>query len=95
MDPSKASFFTDYNRQPPHSQFVDDTLLMNTPTAQEAIKLSSILSDFSEASGTTFNLAKIAALLFQYSFGNPTSPFSNYEYPYLHSTLSLPGTPSF
>ena len=47
-----------------HSQFVDDTLLMNTPTVQEAIKLSSILSDFSEASGTTFNLAKSKLFFF-------------------------------
>jgi hypothetical protein len=41
-----------HNLQPTasHSQFVDDTMLMNTPTAQEAIKLNSILSDFSEAS---------------------------------------------
>ena len=47
-----------------HNQFVDDTLLMNTPTMQEAIKLSSILSDFNEASGTTFNLAKSQLLFF-------------------------------
>jgi hypothetical protein len=47
-----------------HNQFVDDTLLMNTPTAQEAIKLSSILSDFSKASGTTFNLAKSQLFFF-------------------------------
>jgi hypothetical protein len=37
---------------PSHSQFVDDTLLMNTPTAQEANKLKTILTDFVEASGT-------------------------------------------
>jgi hypothetical protein len=47
-----------------HSQFVDDTLLMNTPTVQEAIKLSSILSDFSKASGTTFNLTKSQLFFF-------------------------------
>jgi hypothetical protein len=47
-----------------HSQIVDDTLLMNTPTAQEAIKLSFILSDFSEASGTTFNMAKSQLFIF-------------------------------
>jgi hypothetical protein len=41
-----------------HSQFVDDTVLMNTPMAQESSKLNSILSDFSEATGTSFNLAK-------------------------------------
>jgi hypothetical protein len=37
---------------------------MNTPIVQEAIKLSSILSDFSEASGTTFNLAKLHLFFF-------------------------------
>jgi hypothetical protein len=47
-----------------HSQFVDDTLLMNTPNAQESLKPSSILSDFSEASGTTFNLAKSKLFFF-------------------------------
>jgi len=31
---------------------------MNTLTAQEVIKLGSILFDFSEASGTTFNIPK-------------------------------------
>ena len=41
-----------------HNQFVDDTMLLNTPTTQEQNKLRSILNDFSEASGTTFNLAK-------------------------------------
>ena len=43
---------------PSHSQFVDDTLLMNTPTVREATKLTSILSDFSEASGLLLNLDK-------------------------------------
>jgi hypothetical protein len=52
LDPSKASLFT-----ASHNQFVDDTLLMNTPTAKEAIKIRSILSYFREASSTTFNLA--------------------------------------
>jgi hypothetical protein len=47
-----------------HNQFVNETLLMNTPTVQEEIKLSSILSDFSEASGTTFNLAKSQLFFF-------------------------------
>jgi hypothetical protein len=41
-----------------HSQFVDDTILMNIPMAQESSKRNSILSDFSEATGTSFNLAK-------------------------------------
>jgi hypothetical protein len=43
---------------PSHSQFVDDTLLLNTPTAQEANKLKIILTDFAEASGTSLNLDK-------------------------------------
>jgi hypothetical protein len=47
-----------------HSQFVDDTMLLNTPTAQEANKLRSILNDFSEASGTTFNLVKSQLFFF-------------------------------
>jgi hypothetical protein len=47
-----------------HSQFVDDTMLLNTPTAQEENKLSSILNDFSEASGTTFNLEKSQLFFF-------------------------------
>jgi hypothetical protein len=41
-----------------HNQFFNDTLLMNTPTMKEAIKLISILFDFNKASRTTFNLAK-------------------------------------
>jgi hypothetical protein len=47
-----------------HSQFVDDTMLMNTPTVQEANKLNSILSDFSDATGTSFNLAKSQLFFF-------------------------------
>jgi hypothetical protein len=35
---------------PSHIQFVYDTLLMNTPITQEATKLTSILTDFTEAS---------------------------------------------
>jgi hypothetical protein len=41
---------------PSHSQFVDDTLLLNSPTTQEAIKINSILSDFTEALGMLLNL---------------------------------------
>jgi hypothetical protein len=47
-----------------HIQFFDDTFLMNIPTMQEANKLISILSDFSEASNTTFNLAKSQLFFF-------------------------------
>ena len=50
-----------------HSQFFDETLLMNTPTMQESNKLRSILYDFSEASGTTFNLAKSKVFFFNTS----------------------------
>jgi len=49
---------------PSHSQFVDDTLLMNSPTAQESQKLNSILSDFTEASGMTLNLDKSKLFFF-------------------------------
>jgi hypothetical protein len=37
---------------------------MNTPTMQEVIKVSSIIFDFSEASDTTFNLAKSKLFFF-------------------------------
>jgi hypothetical protein len=47
-----------------HSQFIDDTMLMSTPTVQEANKLSSILSDFSNATGTSFNLTKSQLFFF-------------------------------
>lgn len=50
-----------------HSQLVDDTLLMNTPTMKEEKKLNSILSNFSEASGTTFNMAKSHLFFFNTS----------------------------
>jgi hypothetical protein len=41
-----------------HGQFMDDTMLLNSPTTQEAKKLMKFLNDFSEASGTFFNLDK-------------------------------------
>jgi hypothetical protein len=49
---------------PSHSQFVDDTLLMNSPTAKEAQKINSILSDFTEASGMTLNPDKSKLFFF-------------------------------
>jgi hypothetical protein len=52
---------------PSHNQFVDDTLLMNTPTAREANKLNSILSDFVEASGMALNLDKSKLYFFNTS----------------------------
>jgi hypothetical protein len=54
---------------PSHSQFVDDTLLLNSPTAREANKLNSILSDFTEASGMSLKLDKSKL----YFFNTPTS----------------------
>jgi hypothetical protein len=53
-----------HNLQPStsHRQFMDDTLLMNTPTTKEALKLKTILFDFNEASSTTFNLEKSQVL---------------------------------
>jgi hypothetical protein len=52
--------FTLHGLQPATSyrQFVDDTILMNTPMVQESSKLNSILSNFSKATGTSFNLEK-------------------------------------
>jgi len=49
-----------HNLQPAlsHSQFVYDTLLLNSPSAREALALNSILSDFTEASGISLNLDK-------------------------------------
>jgi hypothetical protein len=47
-----------------HNQFVDNTLLLNTPTAREVAKLQTILSNFNEASGTTFNLEKSQLFFF-------------------------------
>jgi hypothetical protein len=67
-----------------HSQFVDDTLLMNTPTTQEAIKLKTILSYFSEASGTTFNLDKSQLFFFN------TPPIVQQH---ISRLLGIPGAP--
>jgi hypothetical protein len=47
-----------------HSQFVDDTLLMGTPTACEANSLLSILQTFSEASGLDCNKDKSQIFFF-------------------------------
>ena len=41
-----------------HIQFIDDTLLLNSPTVREANTLNSILSDFMEASSISLNLDK-------------------------------------
>jgi hypothetical protein len=41
-----------------HSQFVDDTLLMGTPTVREANSLLAILQTFSDASGLDCNKDK-------------------------------------
>jgi hypothetical protein len=41
-----------------HSQFVDDTLLMGSPTAREANSLKGILQIFSDASGLECNKDK-------------------------------------
>jgi hypothetical protein len=60
-----------HNLQPTHShsQFVDDTFLLNSPMAQEAQKLNSILADFIEASGMSLNLDKSKL----YFFNTPPS----------------------
>jgi exonuclease III len=54
----------DLHPAPSHSQFVDDTLLMITPTVRDANKLNSILSDFSDASGMLLNLDKSKLFFF-------------------------------
>ena len=41
-----------------HQQFVDDTMLMGTPTVQEARTISQVLKTFSEASGMEINHTK-------------------------------------
>jgi hypothetical protein len=46
------------------SQFVDDTIILNTPTTQEANKLISILNYFNESSIPSFNLDKYQLFLF-------------------------------
>ena len=54
---------------PSHSQFVDDTLLLNSPIVWEASQLNSILSDFTEASSMSLNLDKSKL----YFFNTPAS----------------------
>jgi hypothetical protein len=47
-----------------HSQFVDDTLLMGSPTAREANSLKEILQTFSDASGLECNKDKSQIFFF-------------------------------
>lgn len=47
-----------------HSQFVDDTMMMGSPTTEEARKIWDILQDFSEASGTSINAKKYQIFFF-------------------------------
>jgi hypothetical protein len=47
-----------------HSQFVDDTLLMGSPTVREASSLQEILQTFSEASGLDCNKEKSQIFFF-------------------------------
>jgi hypothetical protein len=47
-----------------HSQFVDDTLLMGSPTIREANAIQEILSSFSEASGLDCNRGKSQIFFF-------------------------------
>eukprot|EP00253_Pinus_taeda_P002560 PITA_02560 len=47
-----------------HQQFVDDTMLFGYPSVQEAYHLKSLLSDFSEASGTHVNSSKSQIFFF-------------------------------
>jgi hypothetical protein len=41
-----------------HQQFVDDTMLMDTPTLKESLTIKQVLHDFSEASGMCVNEEK-------------------------------------
>jgi hypothetical protein len=47
-----------------HSQFVDDTLLMGSPTIREANSLLEILQTFSDASGLDYNKDKSKIFFF-------------------------------
>jgi hypothetical protein len=61
-----SSGFTSSWHRPPisHSQFVDDTLMMGSPTVREAQRILNILNTFCAASGMDINRGKISALLF-------------------------------
>ena len=50
-----------------HQQFVDDTMLMGTPTMQEARTINQVLKTFSEASGMEINLTKSKKKIFNTS----------------------------
>jgi hypothetical protein len=47
-----------------HNQFVDDNLMMGSPTVREALKINNILNDFCEASGTSINHDKSQIFFF-------------------------------
>jgi hypothetical protein len=47
-----------------HSQFVDDTLLMGSPTAREAFAIQDLLTSFTEASGLDCNKGKSQIFFF-------------------------------
>jgi hypothetical protein len=67
-----------------HSQFVDDTLMMGSPTVKEAHSFLSILQTFSEASGLDFNKDKSQIFFFNTSCSNP----EQYLYhPWVHQKL--------
>jgi len=70
-----------------HSQFVDDTMLLNTPMTKEVVQLQTILSYFSEASGTTFNLDK--SHLFQHSFSYSKTHLPPPRHPMLLPSVQL------
>eukprot|EP00253_Pinus_taeda_P031168 PITA_31168 len=50
-----------------HQQFVDDTMLMGTPTIKEAQTFNKVLSTFSDASGMEINLTKSKLFFFNTS----------------------------
>jgi hypothetical protein len=48
-----------------HIQFVDDTMIMGSPTAKEYSKIHSILNNSSEALGTSINVDKYQIFFFK------------------------------
>lgn len=50
-----------------HQQFVDDTMLMGSPTVKEARTFSKVLRTFTEASGMEINLTKSKLFFFNTS----------------------------
>lgn len=59
-----------------HHRFVNDTMLMGTPTVKEARTFNKVLSTFMEASGMEINLTKSIFLQHFYSYANKSQKIS-------------------